>query len=365
MKKWLIFPLLAAAIVYSGCHNQRPSFEEIIIDDHGPMWCWTKTTGDLNGDGLTDLIAGGYKDGGIVWYEAPGWEKHTITAMKGASTDGETRDMDGDGDPDLVNIFDNALIWFENPGWNIHPVDSVELHDIEVDDFDGDGLFDIAGRNQGEFGSKGDTLFLFKQVSPDNWKKIKINIIDGEGLCASDLDGDGDVDIIINGYWLENSGDISNWKQHRFTSSWTWKNAFIDVGDLNLDGRKDIVMSPSELSGTFYRLSWFTAPASGDEWKENVIADSVETVIHSVRTADFDGDGLIDIVTAEMKQGMDPDEVAVYYNEKKGSSWEKNVISTGGSHSMRTGDFDNDGDPDIYGANWQEDTIKIWINRRK
>jgi hypothetical protein len=298
-----------------------------------------------------------------VWYEAPGWKKHQISEKTGAGTDAETADMDGDGDIDLVAIFNHSLILFENPGWKEYLIDSVVLHDIELNDFDGDGLIDVAGRNQAEWG-KGDTLFLFKQYSPDKWEKIKINIVDGEGLSCSDLNNDGRKDLIINGYWLENTGDIHKWNTHCFSDTWNWKNTFISVHDLNNDGRRDIVMSPSERKGHMYRLSWFEGPLDPmDLWKEHIIRDSIETVVHFVDACDFNMDGNVDIITAEMTQGEDPDEVAVYFNYQQGKSWNKEVISTGGSHSIRLGDFDQDGDIDIFGANWQEDTVKMWINQ--
>lgn len=355
--------LILIGLLFASKNLPTKDFKEVIIDSQGPKSCWTKTLGDLNGDGKVDLIVGGNVSGGIVWYEAPGWKKHQITENKRVGTDGETADMDGDGDIDLVNIFNRTLVLFENPRWKEHLIDNVVLHDIELDDFDGDGLIDIAGRNQAEWG-KGDTLFLYKQYSPDEWEKIKINIVDGEGLKCSDLNNDGKKDLIINGYWLENTGDIHKWSTHRFSDTWNWKNTFISVGDFNNDGRKDIVMSPSEREGHVYRLSWFEGPSDpAGLWKEHIVRDSIETIVHFVDACDFNTDGNVDIVTAEMTQGKDPDEIAVYFNQRQGKGWEKEVISTGGSHSMRLGDFDQDGNIDLFGANWQEDTVKMWINQ--
>ena len=94
------------------------------------------------------------------------------------------------------------------------------------------------------------------------------------------------------------------------------------------------------------------------------MADSVETVLHSIGGADFDLNGEIDIVVAEMQQGVDPDEVAIFYNLGK-NRWEKQVISTGGSHSMRLCDFDSDGDIDIVGANFAGNIVKMWVNEKK
>ena len=95
---------------------------------------------------------------------------------------------------------------------------------------------------------------------------------------------------------------------------------------------------------------------------EHIVEDSVETVVHSIEAANMELDGKTDIVTDEMQQGADPDEVAIFYNLGK-DSWKKQVISNGGSHSMRVHDFDEDGDTDIIGANWREHVVKLWINK--
>jgi hypothetical protein len=128
-------------------------------------------------------------------------------------------------------------------------------------------------------------------------------------------------------------------------------------------------LSPSELRGQNYRLSWFEAPADPKKgnWPEHVIVDPVECVIHGLVTADMNGDGAIDVVASEMHQGADPDEVAVFMNRRNGSSWTKQVVSRKGSHYIRVADIGDDGDMDIVGANWSGpyQPIEMWENKSK
>jgi hypothetical protein len=366
MKRETIFLIIFGSICIFGCSHHYPGFTEKTLDSTLIKDCWTKTIGDLNGDGANDLVIGGHVSGGIWTYYSSDLKKEQITDKTGASTDAEIADIDNDGDNDLVAVFDNEILWFENPEWRVHVVkDSLTAHDIVVTDFDGDRLIDIAARNQGEFGSSGEKIFLLKQTDPDNWSYSEIQIRDGEGLESADLNNDKRSDLIINGSWFENTGDIQQWEEHVFTESWVWKNAFIACADIDNDGKADIIMSPSELSGTKYRISWFEAPENtSNKWKEHIVVPEIETVIHFIGGADFNDDGNADIVYAGMTQGADPDVVAVLYN-LGADKWEKRVISTGGSHSMRITDIDNDGDPDLFGANWNDSIVKIWTNNLK
>jgi hypothetical protein len=341
-------------------------FRHVIIDAAGPRDLWQKSVGDLDGDGRLDLVAGGRSSGGLVWYQNPHWKKHVISSEGGHSTDAEVGDVDRDGDNDLVSLTTSELRWYENPGWRVHRIDARVLHDIEIADFDGDGDLDVVGRDQAEFGHRGDTLHFYRQNSPDSWSHRAVQVPNGEGLCVADIDGDGDQDVVFEGIWLENTGDVlaGPWTKHVYTKSWTYRNAFVATGDLNGDGRLDIVLAPSELAGGTYRISWFEAPAkaTGQEWTEHVVDDPVETVHHFVGVADMDLDGDRDIVAAEMLQGKDPDEVKIYVNCGGGRSWVKQVIATTGSHSMRIADLDGDGDSDLYGANHQGHTVEVWQN---
>lgn len=354
---------------------------------------------DFNNDGKGDIlvIEGEFKPQELAWFEAPDWKRHPINnkSLKGLHyvADSSTGDVDGDGDIDIVipDAHEGLMraIWYENPlieknsktgEWKEHIIanlgDVSWLKDIETADFNNDGTLDAAFRGESDF-------YVMYQMERDQWTQVHYPMRGHEGLASGDIDRDGFVDIISNGFWLKNPGkDIqAPWSEHTIddkwynqeTDSWQDNNCQVNRDDINGDGLLDVIISNSEKEG--YPVSWYQAPKDpiNGTWKEHVI-DQLD-YCHTLQIADFDNDGDLDVLAAEMVKGNDPDKMVLYLNDgvpKTPEAWKDHevtftpqVIQEIGAYWAIAGDLGGDGDIDILSSrSYNQPPVEFWENTK-
>jgi hypothetical protein len=158
-------------------------FQEQVVDPDMAGDC--KLFGDLDGDGFLDLISGGGKEEGLIWYGNPDWQKRVVAFPKVEfTTDGDTGDVDGDGDIDIVigdgEGKDNLILFYNpaelegaggNPKWTYSVIGTVGswVKDIELADFNGDGSLDVAARSR-------QALKIFFSNGSTGWRDISIEV---------------------------------------------------------------------------------------------------------------------------------------------------------------------------------------------
>ena len=319
-------------------------------------------------------------------------------------------DMNNDGFLDIiVPESDNAngpgrVSWFENPGgnlggtwiehvigtWTGSPDDSVaHLAEVAVGDIDGDGWLDVVTRDV----SHGCFIFL-RNHSGTGWQTRRFLATNPrEGLMLWNPDGDGDLDILINGVWFETPADPLNgfYIQHTISAPWYPANnsdvsiadyaCKVDVGDFNGDGRVDVVITngekllndPSTASKPKGVRLYLSPPDPVNGTWTEVILDPGHYSWQSLQIGDIDRDGDLDIVSGISQVGVEnaPAYIVAFLNDGSGTNFATQTIDTGKDnfnsdvyvYNATLADADGDGDLDLFAPdNWNSGPIRYYKN---
>jgi len=261
--------------------------------------------GDLNGDGLPDLVVSefGYIRGELAWLENKGggrYEKRVLRDAPGAVRT-VIEDYNGDGLPDIWALFaqgDESLMLYINKGHGRFEAQRVLRWPpcygssyFELDDLNKDGFPDILYT----CGDNGDYSQVLKP-----YHGVYIYMNDGRGhfnqgyffpmngcyrAMARDFDGDGDLDIACIAYfadfrgqpeegfvYLENEGrgavppsgkGAGRFRPYSVPGTQRGRWITMDVADADGDGRPDILLANCSVGPGFIKgaADWKKGPA--------------------------------------------------------------------------------------------------------
>lgn len=319
-----------------------------------------------------------------------------ITVAEGsdvpAPEDADIADVNGDGYPDIMVAAElSHLIYLQNPGANarsetwprlILPMTRGRGSYIRVffADFDGDGRPEASAPNKGAqipgpadfavsnpvavYQVKGDPL------QEQNWTETVLGYYSvPQNAEPVDLDGDGDMDIVVGTrgedrlLWFENLNQRGlAFREHAIGINGARAAGFnLEYADLNGDGRLDII------GATNGGISWLEQPQRVDDaWNAHFIGTFLPDSITGMETADIDGDGDKDVMVGSYSRGdREADDATVTVRDPLGrlgwfenpgnaaESWIRRDISRrkrGMFDKFIARDLDGDGDMDFLGT---------------
>ncbi len=232
--------------------------------------------------------------------------------------------------------------------WGQFPVSTLKA--TATGDFNGDGLYDVAGwANDGNWylglGQSNGSLAV------SVWNGWSSN--DATEVLTGDFNGDGRDDLAARdsaGFWwvAESQGNTfttQTWGKWNAASNWK----DLRVGDFNNDGRDDVIgraksgrLTVGLSNGTKFNSSKWGQWSKSVNWQD-------------VSVGDFNGDGRADI-TGRANSGIWRTSLS-QGNSFATSSWKKWTTS-GNWNDVVVGDFNGDGKDDIAG---RRDSNKWWI----
>ncbi|MBN1579575.1 MAG: VCBS repeat-containing protein [Anaerolineae bacterium] len=183
------------------------------------------------------------------------------------------------------------------------------------------------------------------------------------GVYAADLDGDSDMDVLSASFdadeiaWYENDGGSPpSFVSHVITDT-ADEAVFVYAADLDNDGDVD-VLSASRGDDT---VAWYENDGnSPPAFTSHIITTGADLVI-SVYAADLDGDSDMDVLSASRY-----DDTIAWYENSGGPSpvFTAHAITTeaDGARAVYAADVDRDGDIDVLGASWNDHTVAWYEN---
>jgi len=286
-----------------------------------------------------------------------------------------TADLDYDGDEDVVAIsyVDDTLSWFENDGSGQFGSEIIISNNvdggqqIDIMDIDNDGYDDIVALGYNDL-----SFYWYKNDGSGNFTSQLIYTATKKNFNAfslADIDGDGITDIVFSQgvqfshrvFWLKNNGlGVFTIQSTMETNNYPRE---LTTADFDGDGDMDVV---AIVVNTFTEndpyIAWYENDGNGTFSSAQVIEVSDMISSHHIEATDIDHDGDMDILSA----GTGVNAIVWYENDGTGSFTRKSPIlsldETDFNTSFEVLDYDHDGDIDIIASNFSSDVVYLSNN---
>lgn len=337
------------------------------------------TVKDWSNDGRSDILVTSYPNSAVNSYFAQSING-TNPPVFTANTYGtganpyflDCADMDGDAKNDLIvtTTANSYVTVYRGTNSSFVSASRVDLpcngipSQVDVADFDGDGKLDILVG----YGSSA-IVTVFRNTSSSNALSFGARMdiattVGNYAIAARDMDGDGKADIAYGHFSAANfsvlrstgtPGTISFAAAQTFSTS--AGNVYsMTFGDFNVDGKPDIAVG---LSNNTVRIYNNTSTVGTINYSFATSLTTMANAPYSLATNDYDGDGRHDLAVGYGSSNS----VSIFEATGNFSFGTRVDIVTAGTSSiwMNSGDFNQDGKPDIV-TSTSGSTINILTN---
>ncbi len=270
-------PIAAAQLVnriawYENQGGAPPIFVEHVVSSTA-VTAVDVFAADLDGDDDVDLLSASFANARIAWYEniggtPPAFNTRTVSNGAIGAFSVFAADVDRDGDMDVLSAsqVDNKIAWYENDGgkppfFTERPITTNALlaYAVAAADLDGDGDTDVIS------GSQADQKIAWYEndgARPPSWtpRTIALNAPAPTSVHAADMDGDGDVDVLVtlegsdSVVLYENNGDVPPLFFAAVLTDEADGAQSVTAGDLDGDGDTDVIAASSGDN----TIAWFS-----------------------------------------------------------------------------------------------------------
>jgi hypothetical protein len=351
----------ADSIIFWGSSSGYSSSD---TTDLGTSGARAVDTGDVNGDGYLDVVIGSYYSGSsysstsyVFYGSSTGLDGSDYDTMSAAGVvDLEVEDLDGDGYEEVIlcsyysgsSYSSSSYVYYGGSSGLSGSSDALASYgcfDLDIADYNGDGLEDIAVANYPTT-----TSYVYYGTSSGYSSSYRDSFTANYpgAVESADLDDDGTLDLVWGGY----RGTMNvyyNDSTLGFGSSYDSFSAGygmwdLEIADLDSDGYEDVVAAVYHDGSDYYADSVVFWGASGGFDDSDVTELETEGALY-LDVGDVNGDGYPELAFSGYYTGSWSTLATsyVYFGSSSGySSSDVDEVSSGGHYAapMLVGDTD-------------------------